>query len=84
MLAHQADALLGRRGGALGVDGGEDDVGRHGHRHVRQGLERGEIDGVSWIWPEEMAAAAQRKDLQILSAPMSGYTLIYLNLQNPM
>jgi peptide/nickel transport system substrate-binding protein len=46
-------------------------------------FDRGEIDGVSWIAPEDVAEAAKRTDLQLFSAPWSGYTLIYLNLQNP-
>ena len=46
-------------------------------------FDRGEIDGVSYIAPDDMTAAGKRQDLQLLSAPLSGYTLIYLNLQNP-
>ena len=30
-----------------------------------------------------MPAATERKDLQLFSAPTSGYTLVYLNQQNP-
>ena len=45
--------------------------------------DRKEIDGVSYIGPEDLDAAAGHKDLQLFSAPMSGYTLIYLNEQNP-
>jgi peptide/nickel transport system substrate-binding protein len=53
------------------------------HQSLLPAYDRGEIDGVSWIWPDEIADAAQRKDLQLFSTPLSGYTLIYLNLQNP-
>jgi len=53
------------------------------HQSLLTAYDRGEIDGVSWIWPEEINDAAKRKDLQLFSAPMSGYTLVYLNLQNP-
>jgi peptide/nickel transport system substrate-binding protein len=45
--------------------------------------ERGDIDGISYIPPEDMAWAAEQKDLQVFSAPMSGYTLVYLNQLNP-
>ncbi len=53
------------------------------HQSLLPAYDRGEIDGISWIWPEEMSAATARKDLQVLTAPMSGYTLVYLNQQNP-
>lgn len=44
--------------------------------------DRGEIDAISWIWPEDMAQASKRADLELFSAPLSGYTLVYLNHQN--
>ena len=53
------------------------------HQSLLPAYDRGEIDGVSWIWPQEMADAAKRKDLQLFTAPLSGYTLVYLNQQNP-
>jgi peptide/nickel transport system substrate-binding protein len=53
------------------------------HQSLLAAYDRKEIDGVSWIWPEDMPAAGERKDLQLFSAPMSGYTLVYLNLNNP-
>jgi peptide/nickel transport system substrate-binding protein len=53
------------------------------HQSLLPAFDRREIDGVSWIWPTEVAAAAKREDLRLFSAPLSGYTLIYLNLQNP-
>lgn len=53
------------------------------HQSLFPAFDRGEIDGISWVWPEELASAAKRTDLQLLTAPLSGYTLIYLNLQNP-
>jgi peptide/nickel transport system substrate-binding protein len=53
------------------------------HQSLLPAYDRNEIDGVSWIWPEEVADAAKREDLQLFSAPMSGYTLVYLNQQNP-
>ena len=53
------------------------------HQSLMPAYERGEIDAISWLWPEDMAQATQRADLQLFSAPISGYTLIYLNQQNP-
>lgn len=45
--------------------------------------DRHEIDALGYVAPDDLAAATTRKDLHLLSAPISGYTLIYLNLQNP-
>ncbi len=53
------------------------------HRSLLPAYDRGEIDAISWVWPDDMAEVAQRSDLQLFSAPISGYTLIYLNQQNP-
>ena len=53
------------------------------HQSLLPAFDRGEIDGVSSIWPAEIDAAAKRENLQLFTAPLSGYTLIYLNLQNP-
>ncbi len=53
------------------------------HQSLLPAFDRGEIDGVSWVWPAEIDAAARRENLQLFTAPLSGYTLIYLNLQNP-
>jgi len=44
---------------------------------------RDEIDGISRILPQDLAQAEAREDLQIFSAPLSGYVIILLNLQNP-
>ncbi len=52
------------------------------HQSLLSAYDRNEIDGISWLWPDEIATASQRQDLQIFSAPQSGYTLVYLNLQN--
>ena len=53
------------------------------HQSLLSAYERGEIDGISWIWPADTDTVTRWDDLQLFSAPMSGYTLIYLNLQNP-
>jgi peptide/nickel transport system substrate-binding protein len=53
------------------------------HQSLMPAYDRKEIDGISAIWPDEVSAAAKRKDLQLFSAPLSGYTVIYLNQANP-
>jgi peptide/nickel transport system substrate-binding protein len=53
------------------------------HQSLLPAYERGEIDGISWIWPDDTDTVTRWDDLQLFSAPMSGYSLIYLNLQNP-
>jgi peptide/nickel transport system substrate-binding protein len=53
------------------------------HQSLLPAYERGEIDGISWIWPVDVAEAAKLKDLQLFTAPLSGYSAIYLNHQNP-
>ncbi len=46
-------------------------------------FERGEIEGVSRILPQDLGWAEARTDLEIFSAPMSGYVIVLLNLKNP-
>jgi peptide/nickel transport system substrate-binding protein len=53
------------------------------HQSLLPAYDRKEIDGVSVLWSEEIAATARRPDLQLFSAPLSGYTVIYLNQSNP-
>jgi peptide/nickel transport system substrate-binding protein len=53
------------------------------HQSLMPAYERGEIDAISWLWPEDMAKTTELPDLQLFSAPISGYSLIYLNHQNP-
>jgi peptide/nickel transport system substrate-binding protein len=53
------------------------------HQSLLPAYDRGEIDAISWVWPEDMSEATKHQDLQIFSAPISGYSLIYLNQQNP-
>lgn len=53
------------------------------HRSLLPAYDRGEIDAISWIWPDDLTEVAQRADLQLFTAPISGYSLIYLNEQNP-
>lgn len=53
------------------------------HQSLMPAYDRGEIDAVSWVWPEDMPEATRHEDLQLFSAPISGYTVVYLNQQNP-
>jgi peptide/nickel transport system substrate-binding protein len=53
------------------------------HQSLLPAYDRGEIDAVSWIHAEETTNAAKRQDINLFSAPISGYTLIYLNQANP-
>jgi peptide/nickel transport system substrate-binding protein len=53
------------------------------HQSLLPAYERGEVDGISSLWPADMDTVSRWDDLQLLSAPLSGYTLMYLNLQNP-
>jgi peptide/nickel transport system substrate-binding protein len=53
------------------------------HQSLLPAFDRKEIDGVSAIAPDDMPAAAERNDLQLFSSPLPGYSLVYLNLQNP-
>jgi peptide/nickel transport system substrate-binding protein len=53
------------------------------HESLLTAYDRDEIDGVSWLWPQDVATAAERTDMNVFSAPLSGYTLVYLNQDNP-
>lgn len=46
-------------------------------------FQQGEVDGISLILPEEVARAASVEDLNIFSAPLAGYAMVALNLNNP-
>lgn len=52
------------------------------HQSLLPAYDRGEIDAISWVWPEDIPEASKRQDLQLFTAPLAGYTLVYLNLQN--
>ncbi len=52
------------------------------HQSLLPAYQRGEIDAISWIWPEDIAEADKQSDLELFSAPLAGYTLVYLNQQN--
>lgn len=47
---------------------------------VFEARKRGEVSGVARVLPEYLAAVRQDKGLTLYSAPLSGYTLVLLNL----
>ncbi len=46
-------------------------------------FQAGEVDGVSRVLPQDMAAAQASKEMVVLTAPLAGETYVYLNLENP-
>jgi len=44
-------------------------------------LERGEVEGVSYLPPSEIDRVGQITDVAVYSAPLSGYTVLYFNLR---
>ncbi len=53
------------------------------HESLLPAYDRNEIDGISWIWPTDMESVSERTDMNVFTSPISGYTLIYLNQNNP-
>jgi peptide/nickel transport system substrate-binding protein len=53
------------------------------HEDILTAYEAGEVMGVSRIVAKDMQRARSDPGLQILSARLSGYSLIFLNLNNP-
>lgn len=47
---------------------------------VYEARERGEIDGIGRVNPDNLAAVRKDKNLELYTAPLSGYTVIFLNL----
>ncbi len=45
--------------------------------------ERGEVTGIAPLLPEDLAQVRQDSRLNLYSAPYSGYTMVFLNLQRP-
>lgn len=52
------------------------------HQSLLPAYERNEIDAVSWIWPEDLAEASKQPSLELFSAPLAGYTVVYFNHKN--
>jgi peptide/nickel transport system substrate-binding protein len=46
-------------------------------------FQAGEVDGVSRVLHQDMAAAQASKNMEVLTAPLAGATYVYLNLDNP-
>ncbi len=53
------------------------------YEHILAAYEAGEVMGVSRILPEDMQRARANPDLQLFSARLSGYSVIFMNLRNP-
>ncbi len=53
------------------------------YEHVLAAYEAGEVLGVSRILAEDLARARSNPNLQLLSAHLSGFSLILMNLNNP-
>jgi peptide/nickel transport system substrate-binding protein len=53
------------------------------YEHVFAAYEEGEVMGVSRILAEDMERARSNPDLQLLSARLSGLSLVLMNLRNP-
>ncbi len=53
------------------------------YEHILAAYEAGEVMGVSRILPEDMQRARANPNLQLLSARLSGYSVIFINLRNP-
>jgi len=45
--------------------------------------ERGEVQGISRVLPQDLPQVEANSRLQLFSAQLTGYTLIFLNLQDP-
>ena len=54
------------------------------HESVLGAYERGEVQGISRVLPQDLPQAVEANSgLQLFSAQLTGYTLIFLNLQDP-
>lgn len=53
------------------------------YESIFSAYERGEIEGISRVLPEDLPKARAQQNLNLFSARLSGYTLILLNLNNP-
>jgi len=54
------------------------------HEGILSAYEQGEVQGISRVLPEDLARAVEaHSELQLFSARLPGYTLLFLNLQHP-
>lgn len=53
------------------------------YRDILAAYEAGEVMGVSRVQPEDVERVRANPDLKVLSARLSGYSLIFLNLRSP-
>lgn len=53
------------------------------YESIFSAYEKGEIEGISRVLPEDLPKAREHPNLNLFSARLSGYTLVLLNLNNP-
>jgi len=53
------------------------------HESVFSAYERGEVDGISHVLPKDLPRVREDERLNLFSARLSGYSLIFLNLNRP-
>jgi peptide/nickel transport system substrate-binding protein len=50
------------------------------HDSVYEARKRGEVDGIARVLPEHLGAIGQDRSLTLYTAPLSGYNMVFLNL----
>ncbi len=53
------------------------------HEGVFSAYERGEVEGIGRVLPKYLAQVRANEELNLFSARLAGYTLIFLNMDNP-
>jgi peptide/nickel transport system substrate-binding protein len=53
------------------------------YQSILTAYERGEVEGISEVLPADLATVRQEKYLNLYTARLSGYTLVFLNLDLP-
>ncbi len=53
------------------------------HRAIFNAYGRGEVEGISQVLAQDLSEVRQEEGLRLYSAPLSGYTLVFLNLEAP-
>ena len=53
------------------------------HESVFSAYERGEVEGIGYVLPKYLAQVRANEELNLFSARLAGYTLVFLNMDNP-
>lgn len=53
------------------------------YQSIVQAYQRGEVHGICRVLPEQLEAVSRDETLTLYTAPLSGYTLVFLNLDRP-